>query len=762
MSLNTIPKISKLFIFTLALTLLCTSFITRVKAQDNFYDNNYIREIKIYFEEENWDYILDTLFAAGQEERLLATINIDGIALDSVGVRYKGYSSVDTARVKNPLNIKLDYLIEDQDYNGIKKLKLSNVIHDPSFVREVLSYEIARKYMPASNANYANVYVNDILIGLYNNVQAVNKNFSETHFGTRDNVYFKGNPDVLDYPMGSNSNLEYYDTDISTYYPYYTLESDSGWTELYGLIDTLNNQIDYVDNVLNVDRTLWMLALDYSLVNLDSYIGYAQNYYLFEDQNGKFNPVLWDLNMSIGSFRLTDGGTSAISGGISITQAKNLNPCGLLSFSVSPRPLIKNIINDPTQKRMYLAHIRTIVNENFVSGEYYTRSQALQTLIDASVQNDINKFYTYDDFVSNIDSTVGGTSGMIQYPGIHDFIEGRTTYLSSYSGFEGEPSIDIISDSLVAENDSWVSAKINYPDSCFLAYRYGIYDAFKKVKMYDDGAHNDGVSGDSIFGASIPQDILIQYYIYAENETAGAFSPERAEYEFHTIYQIAPSSVVINEFMADNESYMSDSNGEYEDWIELYNNESEDFNLSGLYLSDDNSNLMKWPFPDTLIEANDYLVIWADNDGLQEGLHSNFKLSKSGEAIYLSYSSDNVLDSVVFGVQITDISTGRYPNGYGPFGIMEPTISGSNSPISVEEFESISDIDIYPNPVNDILNIESDESLINTVEIFDIYGRMVLNIKPKCNYFTVDISGLTKGMYMIRINTEVVKRIVVL
>ena len=72
----------------------------------------------------------------------------------------------------------------------------------------------------------------------------------------------------------------------------------------------------------------------------------------------------------------------------------------------------------------------------------------------------------------------------------------------------------------------WISAKIDYPDSCFLAYRYGVYDIFKKVKMYDDGAHNDGIAGDSIFGTSISNSVMIQYYIYAENATAGVFSPK--------------------------------------------------------------------------------------------------------------------------------------------------------------------------------------------------------------------------------------------
>ena len=68
--------------------------------------------------------------------------------------------------------IKLDYIKGAQNYEGIDKIKLSNVIQDPSFVREVLSYEIARKYMPAGEANYTNLFINDTLIGLYTNVEA--------------------------------------------------------------------------------------------------------------------------------------------------------------------------------------------------------------------------------------------------------------------------------------------------------------------------------------------------------------------------------------------------------------------------------------------------------------------------------------------------------------------------------------------------------------------------------------------------------------
>jgi len=239
---------------------LCLLLPFWANAQETFYHTDTIQEIKIYFEQSNWDELLDQHYVAGEKERLLCSVEINGELLDSVGIRYKGFSSVSVDRAKNPFNIKLDYIKKDQKYAGIDKIKLSNVIQDPSFLREVLSYEIGRKYMPASQANYANVYINDVFWGLYTNVEAVNKEFLSKHYGSNDNAFFKGNPAQLDF-SGENSNLgNSHGTDTTDYYPYYDIESDYGWTELYEFIDILNEEPNDIESILNVDRTLWMHA----------------------------------------------------------------------------------------------------------------------------------------------------------------------------------------------------------------------------------------------------------------------------------------------------------------------------------------------------------------------------------------------------------------------------------------------------------------------------------------------------------------------
>ncbi|MBT5078651.1 MAG: hypothetical protein HOM61_07065, partial [Candidatus Marinimicrobia bacterium] len=190
----------KPIIFILSALLSWNSF------SQNFYDVDNIREIKLYFTQPNWDYLLDSLYLDGLEERLLASVEIDGSMYDSVGVRYKGFSSVSINTVKNPFNIKLDYIDNNQNHEGFEKIKLSNVIKDPSFLREVLSYKIARDYIPSPRANFANVYVNDSLWGLYVNVEAINDKFTNKHFASVNAPLFKCNPLNLSLQTGGENS----------------------------------------------------------------------------------------------------------------------------------------------------------------------------------------------------------------------------------------------------------------------------------------------------------------------------------------------------------------------------------------------------------------------------------------------------------------------------------------------------------------------------------------------------------------------------
>jgi len=105
------------------------------------------------------------------------------------------------------------------------------------------------------------------------------------------------------------------------------------------------------------------------------------------------------------------------------------------------------------------------------------------------------------------------------------------------------------------------------------------------------------------------------------------------------------SQVVINEFSAANRGQFFDQFGQDEDWIELYNMSSSSFDLSGHFLSDRASNPDKWEFPSgTIINGNDYLLIWASGRDLAD--HTNFKITqtKNNEAVVFSDPSGTIID----------------------------------------------------------------------------------------------------------------------
>lgn len=736
----------------------------KLSAQADFYDVNHIPEIRITFTQSNWDEILDSLYVEGNEDRLSASLVIDGTSLEKVGVRYKGFSSASVNRTKNPFNIDLDFAIGNQEYQGISKIKLSNVIQDPSFVREVLSYEIARKYMPASRSNFANVYVNDVLMGLYSNVEAVNKDFMEDHFGSRDLALIKGNPEELDFD-GENSDFSnVHGTDVNSYHPFYELKSDFGWDEFYHLIDTLNDHPEHIENILNVDQTLWMHAFNYALINFDSYVGYAQNFYFYRSENGLWSPILWDLNMSFASFRFSDA--SLYWDGFNIAQAKTMDPLQHHnSVSVYPRPLLRQLFANATYRRMYLAHLRTIMQENFDNQDYAARAMFMQNKIDASVQADTNKFYSYADFQNNLTSTV---TDLIDYPGITDLMDDRNAFLQTYPGFPGAPTFtnNGFSPTLPeVGSEVWITTTVSDADSVILAFRFAKDDAFSKTSMYDDGNHQDGAANDGVFGAQLTGiGYNTQYYFYAENDSAGIFSPERAAREFYEINpEITSGIIVINEIMANNRNSGEDAAGENDNWIELFNTSDFPVNIGGLSLADGNQTVAT-SLPDMLIPANGYQIVWADGDLGQSGIHLDFELSASGGSLYLKNALATTVDSINYGTQDFVTSLGRYPNGTGPFVEMLPSFNTFNK-LGADPILT-SDVFLFPNPADTEIHLKKLIDSSVDLEVISATGQVIVARRAPdgIGLSTLNTEQFAPGLYFFRMvyeDTTVTRKIII-
>jgi len=141
-------------------------------------------------------------------------------------------------------------------------------------------------------------------------------------------------------------------------------------------------------------------------------------------------------------------------------------------------------------------------------------------------------------------------------------------------------------------------------------------------------------------------------------------------------------SLVINEIMTSNSNSIKDEDNSYQDWIELYNSSSTSVNLLGYGLSDDPLILYKWTFPNVTLASGQYLIVWASdkNKTLVGGqLHTNFKISSTGETILLTNTSGVTISTVPPVNLQTDISYGKYPNGTGPYAYFgTPTPNAAN------------------------------------------------------------------------------------
>jgi hypothetical protein len=128
-------------------------------------------------------------------------------------------------------------------------------------------------------------------------------------------------------------------------------------------------------------------------------------------------------------------------------------------------------------------------------------------------------------------------------------------------------------------------------------------------------------------------------------------------------------SLVINEFVASNDNNVPDPQGEYDDWVEIYNFGDANIDVGGMYLTDDLDEPTKWQIPQgypsqTTVPADGFIVFWADGDTADGPLHADFKLSADGEEIGLfDTDGSTLIDGIVFGEQTTNISYGRYPDG---------------------------------------------------------------------------------------------------
>ncbi len=729
---------------------------------DGFYQLDKIRTLHLQFDQPNYWSLLMSNYQSKTD--LPATLTYDGKSYQNVGVRFKGQTSYQRVSTqKKSFNITLDFSDKTQNIKGYETLNLNNSFEDNSFMREVFYENITRPFSPSLKANYVHLFINGQDWGLYPNVQALDGTYEKEWFLSNDGTRWRcerssggGGPGGFG---AGTSTLNYLGDDTTSYKPNYTLKYTSvenPWSDLVRVTKVLNtlplDQLeDSLNKVLDVDRALWFLAKEILFGDDDSYInkGGMDYYAIYQKDVERLIPLEYDAN-------------SVMSGQTSSWSI-------FLKENDTKFPLANRLFKVPSLRQRYLAHFRTLFN-NALDSTYFVKSlNQLYAQIDSLVQSDPIKLMTYTAFQN--EKTI-----------LINWMKSRRSFVLNNTEFKQTGNtisqVHLVTNGIIdqkPDENQLTTIRSNISGGsgvkrANLYYSPGYDGYFFKKEMFDDGLHEDELAGDGIYGAQVPgfpSGSFVRYYIEsvaANSAGTATYMPEGAEHDVF-VYQVNvnPSSehlVVINEIMASNNISVRDQDGEYDDWIELYNNGLIPVDLSQYILTDNPANLDKYRIPEgTIMEPKSYLIIWADEDGKQSGLHSNFKLSSSGEELMLLDRNGYLVDKLSYNAINDDISYARRPNGTGNFVFQEHTFNANNDLISSNQNTEIKPKHIFPNPADQYVFASTDIPTPATYQIVNTMGVCIqkgyLNSKN-----AIPLQDIQSGLYHIVIGANIFKLLV--
>ncbi|MFN3939734.1 MAG: CotH kinase family protein, partial [Chitinophagales bacterium] len=548
-----------------------------------------------------------------------------------------------------------------------------------------------------------------------------------------------------------------------------TNEEQNNWSDFIQLVDVINNTSadDFVcalEAVFDVQQYLWIYALDISAGHWDNYAGNINNYFLYHNMlTGKFEFLSFDCDNTFGVDWL----------GFDWTEQEVYNwPTGWYEV-----PLAERLLQVEAYRNQFSTYLKKIKDIYLDTALVLEKIILWRDLIADAAAEDVYRTYDwgydFNDFWNGF--TTNEIDGHTPY-GIINFVERRNLFTAlQLETYDMPPVVAEISVSpLLPVPDTLfyihakitddteiiiVNAKVQFNGSSFTAY-----------PMLDDGTMQDGLANDGIYGVQVhlpAVTALIQFEIESA-DIDGNYST----YPLCLLYTIPLNQNVpaihINEVLAENNSTVQDAFGNYSDYIELFNYGDTAVDLTGYFLSDAPENKTKWRFPETILQPDEYLLLWADGDDKKSPYHLNFQLNNSGEYIGLYAPALNyftVVDSVHFPETGSDIPYGRLPNGVGDFTPLTFASPGYTNDTDSYEPPVYSDTPyLTNNPGHHISSLFFEADGINRMEIImtDIAGRKIQSIykglpDAGVHELTVYTNNMGSGIYFISICTNTYK-----
>ena len=452
-------------------------------------------------------------------------------------------------------------------------------------------------------------------------------------------------------------NIQYVMNWGNTWAQYGGPDAISDW---YSIIDyALDNDLSIQSNYEYVSETIDVTSLtDYVLINsfvvCTDWINWNTSVWRGLDPEGshkKWGFVLWDEDATFNHY-------------INYTGVPNENPdaepCYPEDITADPLGVI-DLLNALLENQEFVQYYNTrymdLMNTAFKEDEMIGILDEIKNSMTFDMQNHIQRWGgNMFEWEQNVQK-------------LRDFISDRAAYiphgLNSCYDLEGpyEVTLDVYPQN--AGKIKFNSIEIANEEYPWTGSYHGGIEMLASVSQAGNFDHWE--INNHIIPDITASDISL---LLTSNDTLTAIFSEQEE----------SNIMVINEFLADNESIISDETGSYEDWVEIYYNVPSSMSLDGYFLTDNLDNPSKWMFPDIEISGEGFILVWADDDEEDGYLHTNFKLSASGEEIGFFDPDLNLIDQISFGEQAEDISYGREADGNYSWDFFEsPTPGYSNT-----------------------------------------------------------------------------------
>ncbi len=299
--------------------------------------------------------------------------------VQQVGVRYKGNSSSSPdASHKRAFLIAFSEFTKSQRFLGLRHVALDNGIQFGSLFSERLITDVLRGLgVKASRCNYARVYLNEKYIGVYVNVERIDKVFIERNFGAKQGPLFKVNEG------GPGADFRYLGADLSLYQKAFELhagpqaEAFTDLSEFLRAVDSPNGTEAELIKTLDMDAFVKTTAVMLFSGAFDQYTGWApHNYYLYRnptDQRWTYLP--WDLDVgfadkAFGRVPVLDGWHAA------------------WPAPMPGRPLMERLISHTSLLRRYREQANTILETSFRPEILIPKLRALHEQIRSALEED--------------------------------------------------------------------------------------------------------------------------------------------------------------------------------------------------------------------------------------------------------------------------------------------------------------------------------------------------------------------------------------